>query len=76
MNLAEDAEQPEFITPLTEHGSTATCTTVIAGGQSLQVGSLTEVPYEHIRSEEDIMRILAGGTDEFCGLYEPMNRNA
>ena len=52
MNLAEDAEQPEFITPLTEHGSTATCTTVIADGRSLQVGSLTEVPYEYIRSEQ------------------------
>ena len=44
--------------------------------QRLQVGSLTEVPYVYIRTEEDIMRILAGGTDEFCGLYEPMNRNA
>ena len=63
-------------TPPTEHGSTATWTTVIADGRRLQVNSLTEVPYEYIRSEEDIMRILAGGTDEFCGLYEPMNRNA
>ena len=63
-------------TPPTEHGSTATWTTVIADGRRLQVHSLTEVPYEYIRSEEDIMRILAGGTDEFRGLYEPMNRNA
>ena len=63
-------------TPPTEQGSTATCTTVIADGRPLQVRSLTEVPYEYVRSEEDIMRILAGGTDQFRGLYEPMNRNA
>ena len=63
-------------TPPTEHGSTATCTTLIAGGRPLQVRSLTEVPYEYVRSEEDIMRILAGGTDQFRGLYDPMNRNA
>jgi hypothetical protein len=63
-------------TPSTEHGSTATSTTVIADGRSVQVPSLTEVPYEHIRSEEDIMRILAGGTDKFRGLYDPRDRNA
>ena len=63
-------------TPPTEHGSTATSTTVIADGRPLQVRSLTEVPYEYVRSEEDILRIIAGGTNAFAALVDPVLRNA
>ena len=38
--------------------------------------ALGVVPYEHMRSEEDILRVLARGTDEFAALYDPRNRNA
>ena len=38
--------------------------------------ALGVVPYEHMRSEEDILRVLARGTDEFEALYDPRNRNA
>ncbi len=43
---------------------------------SVRVKSLTEVPYEFVQSEEAILRILAGGTDDFKGLYEAQHRNA
>ena len=38
--------------------------------------ALGVVPYEHMKSEEDILRVLARGTDEFEALYDPRNRNA
>ena len=38
--------------------------------------ALGVVPYEHMQSEEDILRVLARGTDEFEALYDPRNRNA
>ena len=34
------------------------------------------VPYRYMRSEEDILRVLAQGTDAFAHLYDPRNRNA
>lgn len=33
------------------------------------------VPYEHLASEEAIIRVLAHGTEDFEGLYDPRNRN-
>ena len=35
-----------------------------------------QVPVEFTRSEEDIIRILASGTDAFAGIYNPLMRNA
>ena len=35
-----------------------------------------EVPYELLRTEEDILHLLAGCTDDFAGLYDPRQRNA
>lgn len=47
------------------------------GGQQLiQVRALTEVPYEHLTSEKDILRILADGRDDFERIYDPTLRNA
>ena len=34
------------------------------------------VPSERCRSEEDIIRMLANGTDAFEGIYSPLMRNA
>ena len=34
------------------------------------------VPFEHLRSEEDIIRVLARGADAFAGIYDPRHRNA
>ena len=37
---------------------------------------LEHLPFQHVRSEEDILRVLACGTDDFIRLVEPTNRNA
>ena len=37
--------------------------------------ALGVVPYEHMQSEEDILRVLARGTDEFAALFPPTARN-
>ena len=34
------------------------------------------VPFQHLRSEEDIIRVLARGTNAFAGIYDPRHRNA
>ena len=34
------------------------------------------LPFEYVRSEEAILRVLACGTDDFINLVEPTNRNA
>ena len=34
------------------------------------------VPYKYLRSERDILYLLAGGTDAFFGLLDARNRNA
>jgi hypothetical protein len=34
------------------------------------------VPFERCRTEEQIIRLLAEGTDAFAGLYDPLMRNA
>ena len=34
------------------------------------------VPFRHLRSEEEIIRVLARGTDAFAGIYDPRHRNA
>ena len=48
------------------------------GGEprSIIVPSLNVVPYEYVRTEADIFRILAGGEEDFSLLYDPKNRNA
>ena len=35
-----------------------------------------EVPYRFLRSERDVLYLLAGGTDAFFALLDPRNRNA
>ena len=37
---------------------------------------LEHLPFEYVRSEEDILRVLACGTNDFIKLVEPTNRNA
>ena len=37
---------------------------------------LEPLPFEYVRSEEAILRVLACGTDDFINLVEPTNRNA
>ena len=35
----------------------------------------TEIPFELMKNEEDVLRVLAGGTDEFAALFPPTARN-
>lgn len=42
----------------------------------LELPALGVVPREHCRTEADILRILARGTDDFEALYDPLYRNA
>eukprot|EP00908_Phaeocystis_cordata_P001019 Transcript_11097.p1 GENE.Transcript_11097~~Transcript_11097.p1 ORF type:complete len:501 (+),score=188.95 Transcript_11097:3-1505(+) len=69
-------------TPQTSNAHNAEHTDVVIEARpgkpavSVRVKSLTEVPYEFVQSEEAILRILAGGTDDFKGLYEAQHRNA
>ena len=44
--------------------------------RTVTLGKLECVPFEHVRSEEAILRVLARGTDAFAQLVEPTNRNA
>ena len=59
-------------------GTTSTRVVVRQGGEprSIIVPSLNVVPYEYVRTEADIFRILAGGEEDFSLLYDPKNRNA
>ena len=38
--------------------------------------TLGVLPYRFVRTEADILRVLAGGTDDFGWLYSALNRNA
>ena len=44
--------------------------------ETVTLQKLEHLPFEYVRSEEDILRVLACGTDDFCQLVEPMKRNA
>ncbi|KAL1515165.1 hypothetical protein AB1Y20_004226 [Prymnesium parvum] len=44
--------------------------------QVVQLGCFEEVPYSYVRTEADILRILARGTDDYNALIDPRNRNA
>ena len=46
------------------------------GKQLIAVKALTEVPYEFVTCEVDILRILADGREDFEKIYHPMKRNA
>ena len=37
---------------------------------------LEHLPFKYVRSEADILRVLARGTDDFMQLVDPTNRNA
>ena len=47
----------------------------VEGGRDVVVPALQEVPYEHVRTERAILRILAGGTDDFKALDSAKMRN-
>jgi DNA polymerase mu len=47
----------------------------LSGGRSIVLKRYQPVPYDLMRTEEDILRLLACGTDAFCKLYDPTNRN-
>lgn len=44
--------------------------------ETVTLQKLQHVPFEFVRSEEDILRVLARGTDDFIKLVDPVNRNA
>ena len=33
------------------------------------------VPFDRLRTEEEVIRLLASGTDAFAGIYNPLHRN-
>ena len=43
--------------------------------REIQLRALQEIPFELMRNEEDVLRVLAGGTDEFAALFPPTARN-
>ena len=43
---------------------------------TVTVPTLGVVPFHHVRTEEQIIRVMANGTDAFKALYSPLNRNA
>ena len=44
--------------------------------ETVALQKLEHLPFKYVRSEEDILRVLACGTDDFIKLVEPTNRNA
>ena len=44
--------------------------------ETVTLRKLEPLPFKYVRSEEDILRVLACGTDDFIHLVEPTNRNA
>ena len=44
--------------------------------RTIELAPLEVVPAEYVHSEADILRILAGGSEDFAALYDPLNRNA
>jgi len=44
--------------------------------RQMELPPLGVLPQEHCQSEADILRILARGTDDFAGVYDPLCRNA
>ena len=43
--------------------------------REIQLRALQEIPFELMRNEEDVLRVLAGGTDAFVALFPPTARN-
>ena len=44
--------------------------------ETVTLQKLEHLPFQYVRSEEDILRVLARGTDDFHKLVDPTNRNA
>ena len=44
--------------------------------ETVTLQALEHLPFKYVRSEEDILRVLANGTDDFIQLVDPTNRNA
>ena len=42
----------------------------------IELPPLGVVPFDYCRTEADILRLLARGTDDFAALYDPLHRNA
>jgi DNA polymerase mu len=42
----------------------------------ITLGKLEPLPFKYVQSEEDILRVLACGTNAFAKLVDPTNRNA
>mmetsp|Transcript_25075 Transcript_25075/g.80170 ORF Transcript_25075/g.80170 Transcript_25075/m.80170 type:complete len:609 (+) Transcript_25075:97-1923(+) len=70
---------PHAITARNEagRGSTTTRLTIDAmAGTVVELRPLQVLPFKYVRSEEDILRIIAGGTNAFAALVDPVLRNA
>mmetsp|Transcript_38953 Transcript_38953/g.125101 ORF Transcript_38953/g.125101 Transcript_38953/m.125101 type:complete len:609 (+) Transcript_38953:16-1842(+) len=70
---------PHAITARNEagRGSTTTRLTIdAAAGTVVELRPLQVLPFKYVRSEEDILRIIAGGTNAFAALVDPVLRNA
>ena len=58
-------------------GSTTTRLTIdAAAGTVVELRPLQVLPFKYVRSEEDVLRIIAGGTNTFAALVDPVLRNA
>ena len=58
-------------------GSTTTRLTIdAAAGTVVELRPLQVLPFKYVRSEEDVLRIIAGGTNAFAALVDPVLRNA
>ena len=44
--------------------------------ETVTLQALQHLPFKYVRSEDDILRVLARGTDDFIQLVDPTNRNA
>ena len=42
----------------------------------VEVALVGHAPVPDCTSEEEVLRVLAGGTDAFAGIYDPLMRNA
>mmetsp|Transcript_35040 Transcript_35040/g.110475 ORF Transcript_35040/g.110475 Transcript_35040/m.110475 type:complete len:603 (+) Transcript_35040:75-1883(+) len=46
------------------------------GRERVEVALVGHAPVPDCTSEEEVLRVLAGGTDAFAGIYDPLMRNA
>ena len=70
---------PHAITARNEAGRGTTTTRLTidaAAGTVVELRPLQVLPFKYVRSEEDILRIIAGGTNAFAALVDPVLRNA